>query len=177
MCSSCAAASYQKNAFFLSFNFLRYIEKLQKYDVDYGEGKTGSDDENLVKIMSIHKSKGLEFPVVFLSGTGKNFNLMDTKTPLIIHSDYYVGAKYIDTDKRCGNDTFSRKAFASLMVTESISEELRILYVALTRAKEKCLLLAEPSAFKKCINTNKTVARQTWTKNILENFKKGIDKE
>lgn len=131
---------FENGGFQTLFSFIMFVDKLQKKAISLGGDPAPESNEDVVRIMSIHKSKGLEFPVVFLSGTGKNFNLMDTKTPLIIHSDYYVGAKYIDTDKRCGNDTFSRKAFASLMVTESISEELRILYVALTRAKEKLIM-------------------------------------
>lgn len=122
------------------FDFLMFIAKIQKKAISLGGDPAPESTDEVVRIMSIHKSKGLEFPVVFVSGIGKNFNLMDTKTPLIIHSDYYVGAKYIDTDRRCGNDTFARKAFASLMTTESIAEELRILYVALTRAKEKLIM-------------------------------------
>lgn len=122
------------------FDFLMFVAKIQKKAISLGGDPAPESTDEVVRIMSIHKSKGLEFPVVFVSGIGKNFNLMDTKTPLIIHSDYYVGAKYIDTDRRCGNDTFARKAFASLMTTESIAEELRILYVALTRAKEKLIM-------------------------------------
>ncbi len=122
------------------FDFLMFVAKIQKKAISLGGDPAPESADEVVRIMSIHKSKGLEFPVVFVSGCGKNFNLMDTKTPLIIHSDYYVGAKYIDTDRRCGNDTFARKAFASLMTTESIAEELRIFYVALTRAKEKLIM-------------------------------------
>lgn len=122
------------------FDFLMFVDKLQKKAIVLGGDPAPESCSDVVRIMSIHKSKGLEFPIVFLSGTGKNFNLTDTKTPLIIHSDYYVGAKYIDTKKRCGNDTFSRKAFGALMITESIAEELRILYVGLTRAKEKLIM-------------------------------------
>lgn len=122
------------------FEFLLFIDKLLKKAIPLGGDPAPESSEDVVRIMSIHKSKGLEFPVVFLSGTGKGFNLMDTKTPLIIHSDYYIGAKYVDTDRRCGNDTFSRKAFGALMVTESIAEELRIFYVGVTRAKEKLIL-------------------------------------
>ena len=122
------------------FDFLQYVNKLQQKAVSLGGDPSVESTENAVRIMSIHKSKGLEFPVVFLAGTGKNFNLMDTKTPLIIDSDYYLGAKYIDTKRRCGNDTFKRKAFAALMRTQSIAEELRLLYVGLTRAKEKLII-------------------------------------
>ena len=131
---------FENGAFKTLFDFLMFVDKLQKKAISLGGDPAPESSEDVVRIMSIHKSKGLEFPIVFLSGTGKNFNLMDTKTPLIIHSDYYIGAKYINTEKRCGNDTFSRKAFAALMITESIAEELRILYVGLTRAKEKLIM-------------------------------------
>ena len=134
------AERFEKASFQSVFDFLLYIDKLQKKSISLGGDPSAESNENVVRIMSIHKSKGLEFPVVFLSGTGKNFNRQDTKTPFIIHSDYYIGAKYIDVQRRSGNDTFARKAIASLMVTESIAEELRIFYVGLTRAKEKLIL-------------------------------------
>ncbi|MDD5999126.1 MAG: helicase-exonuclease AddAB subunit AddA [Lachnospiraceae bacterium] len=132
--------SFEDGAFQSLFDFLQYVNRLQQKAVSLGGDPSVESTENAVRIMSIHKSKGLEFPVVFLAGTGKNFNLMDTKTPLIIHSDYYIGAKYIDPVERCGNDTFKRKAFAALMLTQSIAEELRLLYVGLTRAKEKLII-------------------------------------
>ncbi|MBR1865438.1 MAG: helicase-exonuclease AddAB subunit AddA [Lachnospiraceae bacterium] len=122
------------------FDFLRYVDKLQEKAIVLGGDPAPESSEDVVRIMSIHRSKGLEFPVIFLAGMGRNFNRMDTKTPLIIHPDFFLGAKYVDTNERCGNDTFSRKAFASLMVTESIAEELRIFYVGLTRAKEKLIM-------------------------------------
>lgn len=149
---------FENGGFQTLFSFILFIDKLQKKSISLGGDPAPESSEDVVRIMSIHKSKGLEFPVVFLSGTGKNFNLMDTKTPLIIHSDYYVGAKYVNTDKRCGNDTFSRKAFASLMVTESIAEELRILYVALTRAKEKLIMTGVTPDMTKLIRKYETVA-------------------
>ncbi len=122
------------------FEWLLFVEQIQKRAIALGGDPALDGTEDVVRIMSIHKSKGLEFPVVFLSGIGKGFHLMDTKTPLILHSDYYVGAKYVDTKRRCGNDTFARKAIAALMITENLAEELRLLYVALTRAKEKLIL-------------------------------------
>ncbi|MCM1178917.1 MAG: helicase-exonuclease AddAB subunit AddA [Clostridium sp.] len=128
------------NGFCSVFDFLRYVDKIQKKSITLGGDPGMESGEDVVRIMSIHKSKGLEFPIVFLAGTGRNFNLMDTKIPLIIHADYFVGAKYRDTAKRCGNDSFVRKAMAALMVTESIAEELRIFYVGLTRAKDKLIM-------------------------------------
>lgn len=134
------ARQFENGTFQSVFDFLLYVDKLQKKSISLGGDPVLESNENVVRIMSIHKSKGLEFPVVFLAGTGKNFNLMDTKTPLIIHSDYFLGAKYRNPEERCGNDTFSRRAMASLMITESIAEELRIFYVGLTRAKEKLII-------------------------------------
>lgn len=131
---------FEEGPFQSVFDFLRYVDKLQEKSIVLGGDPAPESSEDVVRIMSIHRSKGLEFPIVFLAGMGKNFNRMDTKTPLIIHSDFFLGAKYVDTNERCGNDTFSRKAFASLMVTESIAEELRIFYVGLTRAKEKLIM-------------------------------------
>ena len=122
------------------FDYLRYVDRLLTHSIGLGGDPSPESSENVVRIMSIHKSKGLEFPVVFLSGIGKNFNYMDTKTPLIVHPDYYLGARYVNPEKRYGNDTFSKKAIAGLMITESISEELRVFYVGLTRAKEKLIL-------------------------------------
>lgn len=134
------AGRFENGTFQSVFHFLLYVDKLQKKSISLGGDPVLESNENVVRIMSIHKSKGLEFPVVFLAGTGKNFNLMDTKTPIIIHSDYFLGAKYRNPEERRGNDTFSRKAMASLMITESIAEELRIFYVGLTRAKEKLII-------------------------------------
>lgn len=122
------------------FAFLSYVDRLEEKAITLGGDPSEDNDEDAVRIMSIHKSKGLEFPVVFLAGMGKKFNRTDVKTPLIIHSDYYLAAKYRNVQKRCGNDSFSRKAVAARMLTENIAEELRIFYVGLTRAKDKLIL-------------------------------------
>ncbi|MDE6761690.1 MAG: helicase-exonuclease AddAB subunit AddA [Lachnospiraceae bacterium] len=151
---------FENGTFQTLFDFLIFVDKLQKKAITLGGDPVPESSEDVVRIMSIHKSKGLEFPVVFLSGTGKNFNLMDTKTPLIIHSDYYIGAKYVNTKKRCGNDTFVRKAFASLMVTESIAEELRIFYVGLTRAKEKLIMTGVTADVPALVKKYETVSRR-----------------
>lgn len=145
------AIHYANDSFCSVYALLKYVKKLQEKEIAT-DGESSTDvTEQAVRIMSIHKSKGLEFPVVFLSGLGKGFNLMDTKSPLIIHSDYYLGAKYRDLQKRCGNDTFVRQAIASLMITESIAEELRLFYVGLTRAKEKLILTGVTSDIPKLI--------------------------
>ncbi|SCP99204.1 helicase-exonuclease AddAB subunit AddA [Anaerobium acetethylicum] len=122
------------------FNFVRYIEQLQKYDVDFGEAGTISENENTVRIMSIHKSKGLEFPVVFVSGLGKRFNRQDARSRLVLHPDLGVGADFIDPELRVKSPTLIKKAMQQQIDLENMGEELRVLYVALTRAKEKLIM-------------------------------------
>jgi len=122
------------------FQFNRYIEKLHKYDVDFGEALVSEDGVDAVRIMSIHKSKGLEFPVVFVSGMGKSFNLQDARSKLIVHEDLGLGADFINTEIRLKKPTLRKRAIQMKITLESLGEELRVLYVALTRAKEKLIL-------------------------------------
>ncbi|WP_099466522.1 helicase-exonuclease AddAB subunit AddA [Konateibacter massiliensis] len=122
------------------FNFVRYIENLQKYDVDFGEAEVVNESDDTVRIMSIHKSKGLEFPVVFVSGMGKSFNNQDARAKLVMHPDLGVGADYIDYEHRVKAPTLIKKAMQKQIQMENLAEELRVLYVALTRAKEKLIL-------------------------------------
>lgn len=122
------------------FHFLRYVEKMKLYEVDFGEAGTVGEHDNVVRILSMHKSKGLEYPVVFVSGLWKQFNEMDSREKLIIHSDYYLASVVADIPHRYQKNSFVREAFRLLMRDESMSEELRILYVAMTRAKEKLIL-------------------------------------
>lgn len=122
------------------FNFIRYIENLQKYDVDFGEAEIVNETDNTVRILSIHKSKGLEFPVVFVSGMGKTFNNQDARAKLIMHPDLGIGADYVDYELRVKAPTLIKKAIQKQIQMENLAEELRVLYVALTRAKEKLIL-------------------------------------
>ncbi len=122
------------------FQFNRYIERLHKYNIDFGEAFLSDDGMDAVRIMSIHKSKGLEFPVVFVSGMGKQFNLQDARSKLIVHEDLGLGADYIDIDLRLKKPTLRKRAIQKKIALESLGEELRVLYVAFTRAKEKLIL-------------------------------------
>ena len=99
--------------------------------------------------MSIHKSKGLEFPVVFLSNTGKQFNLTDLNQSILLHQDMGIGVKYIDYDKQIQYNTLTKVALKNKILTETLSEEMRILYVALTRAKEKIYITATVKDYEK----------------------------
>lgn len=140
------AIAYEKTSYHGLFHFVRYIDKLMKYDVDYGEAEIISEQENAVRLMSIHKSKGLEFPVVFVSGMGKQFNQQDSRSNMIFHPEYGIGLKWFDSEKRTKSDTLIRQVFALEAKKENLGEELRILYVALTRAKEKLILTGNAEA-------------------------------
>lgn len=122
------------------FNFLRYVEKLKVNDVDFGQANVLGDDENVVRIISMHKSKGLEYPIVFVSGLGRQFNRNDSRENIILHSDYYMSDMVFDNRRRYKSNSFIREAFKALLKNESMAEELRVLYVAMTRAKEKLIL-------------------------------------
>ena len=122
------------------FNFLRYIDKMKLNEMDYGEASLFGDDEDVVRIMTMHKSKGLEFPIVFTSGLGKGINYKEYTNQLLISSDYYLSANYIDKDKRYKKKTLMKEIIKLLMKNEMTAEELRILYVAFTRAKEKLII-------------------------------------
>ncbi len=122
------------------FNFINYIEKIKTGSRDMDSAKVIGENDDVIRIMSIHKSKGLEFPVVFLSGTGKQFNLMDLNKKILLHPEIGIGVKYIDYDRQIEYDTLSKKAIKNQVKIETLSEEMRILYVALTRAKEKLII-------------------------------------
>ena len=134
------AMDYEKTSYRGLFNFVRYIEHLQKYEVDYGEVNLSGAGEGSVEIMTIHKSKGLEFPVVILAGMGKQFNFQDLNAKLLIHPDYGLGADAILPDRRMVVSTLNKQVIRRQLLKESLGEEIRVLYVALTRAKEKMIL-------------------------------------
>ncbi len=134
------AMEYEKTSYRGLFNFVRYIEKLQQYQVDYGEVNLSGAGESAVQIMTIHKSKGLEFPVVFAAGMGKRFNFRDMNAGILIHPDLGIGADAILPDKRIIASSLCKQIIRRELLKESLGEELRVLYVALTRAKEKLIL-------------------------------------
>jgi ATP-dependent helicase/nuclease subunit A len=134
------AMDYEKTSYRGLFNFVRYIEHLQKYEVDYGEVNLSGAGEGSVQIMTIHKSKGLEFPIVFTAGMGKQFNFQDMNARLLIHSDLGLGADAILPERRIIVSSLNKQVIRKVLLKESLGEELRILYVALTRAKEKLIM-------------------------------------
>ncbi len=134
------ADKFEKGYYKGLFNFLRYIEKMKLNDVDFGEANILGDEDDVVRIISMHKSKGLEYPIVFVSGLGKQFNIQERKNNLIVHSDYYLASMLVDNNNRFKRNSYIRDSFRTILKAESMSEELRILYVAMTRAKERLFL-------------------------------------
>lgn len=136
------ASDFEKTSYFGLFHFIRYMEQLEKYDVDYGEAELLDEYANVVRIMSIHKSKGLEFPITFVAGLGKRFNMQDVNRSLILDMDLGLATDYVNPGKRLKNKTLRRNALARKSREESLAEELRVFYVAMTRAREKLILTA-----------------------------------
>ena len=134
------AISFERTSYKGLFSFIRYMGQLQKYEVDFGEADVTLEHEDVVRIMSIHKSKGLEFPVVFVSGLGRKFNKKDSTDAMILDSTYGVGLACVEGKKHRKRTTLLREMIASRIAGDNIGEELRVLYVALTRAKEQLIL-------------------------------------
>lgn len=136
------AADFEHTSYKGLFYFLRYIEKLKKYDMDFGEAMTGNEDADVVRIMSIHKSKGLEFPVVFLSGLSRKFNTRDLVDSIVMDSDLGVAMDRTDKSTRIKSSGFFKGIISEKRRRAAIGEELRVLYVAMTRAEEKLIMTA-----------------------------------
>lgn len=134
------AVTFESTSYKGLFHFVRYIEQLQKYDVDYGEANIVDETSDVVRVMSIHKSKGLEFPIVFVVGMNKLFNLQETRNSVLLHSELGAGMDFVDIEKRVKYPSLLKKLIQNEIEKESVAEELRVLYVAMTRAKEKLIL-------------------------------------
>ena len=134
------ASDFEKTSYFGLFHFIRYMEQLEKYDVDFGEADLLDEHADVVRIMSIHKSKGLEFPITFVAGLGKRFNMQDVNASLLVDMDLGLACDYVDAGRRIRNKTLRRAVLSRKLREDNLAEELRVLYVALTRAKEKLIL-------------------------------------
>lgn len=146
------AESYENSDFHGLFNFIKYIERIKTTGVDVGEAKTVGGNTDMVRLMTIHKSKGLEFPIVFVAGLGKKFNKEDSRRELLMHQDLGFGVKRFDYKNRIVYETASRRIIGERITRESLSEELRVLYVALTRARDKLFLVGSVSNLNKRIS-------------------------
>lgn len=147
------AKQYESTSFKGLFNFINFINKLRKSSGDMGSAKVLGENEDVVRIMSIHKSKGLEFPVVFTSGMGKQFNLMDLSNSILYHEELGFGPSYVNLETRNSYSTLAKEAIKKRIRLETLSEEMRILYVAFTRAKEKLIITGATSNLEKSINS------------------------
>ena len=161
------AMDYEKTSYRGLFNFVRYIESLQKYEVDFGEVNVTDAGSGAVQIMTVHKSKGLEFPVVFAAGMGKQFNFQDINARLLIHPELGFGADAILPEKRLIAPTLHKQIIRRELKRESLGEELRVLYVALTRAKEKLYITGIIAKLEE------TLARISYGKNRAETLLPG----
>lgn len=151
------AKDYEKASFKGLYNFINYIDKISKGAGDASSAKLIGENENVVRIMSIHKSKGLEFPVVFLSGTGKQFNLQDLNQNILLHQDIGFGPKVIDYERKIEYNTLAKEAIRNKLLNETISEEMRLLYVALTRAKERLIITGYDKNLEKSIKEKEEI--------------------
>lgn len=134
------AQDYEKISYHGLFHFIRYIERLQKYSVDFGEADISGQGGEAVRIMSTHHSKGLEFPIVFAAGLGKSFNKQESREKAVLHNRYGIGLDYVDLEQRMRRPTLLKQLIRRQNLLDGLGEELRILYVAMTRAKEKLIL-------------------------------------
>ena len=134
------AKQFEKGSYSGLFHFIRYIEKVKKQEQDQGEATVFSEKDNLLRIMSIHHSKGLQFKVVFLSQLHKTFNKMDSKAKMLMDSEIGLAADYLDLETRIKYPSLHKIAIKEKGERESLGEELRVLYVAMTRAEEKLIL-------------------------------------
>ena len=131
---------YEKGIFSGLFNFLRFMEKMKKRSQDIEEAKTMGEEEDVVRILSIHKSKGLEYPAVFICGLGRQFNAQDSKKALLYHRTLGIGAQAMDPIRYVRYETPAREGIKDQLRKETLGEEMRVLYVAMTRAKEYLFL-------------------------------------
>lgn len=131
---------YEKTSFKGLFNFINFIEKVKVGNSDFSQAKIIGENENVVRIMSIHKSKGLEFPVVFLCNSSKKINFQDLNGNILLHNDLGIGPEYINYDRKIEYSTAAKNAIKVKLKEENISEEMRVLYVALTRPREKLIV-------------------------------------
>ena len=175
------AKKYESESFKGLYNFINFIDKLQLTNNDMGAAKILGENDNVVRIMSIHKSKGLEFPVVFLSQTGKSFNMQDLNEPILLHQDLGFGPKYIDAKRRIEYNTLAKEAIKIKSKQENIAEEMRILYVALTRAKEKLIITGTSNDAEKDLKKKRDLIEVYGekegkiNKNIIGKYKKYLD--
>lgn len=148
------AKDYDTQSYRGLYGFISFIDKIQRSGNDLSLARTLSEQESVVRIMSVHHSKGLEFPVVFVAGLGRKFNMQDTRGDILLHRDLGMGIVDIDGKNHVKYQTLPKIAIMEKIKQETLGEELRILYVALTRARDRLFLVGS------CANLEKSV--QNW---------------
>nr|WP_318505150.1 helicase-exonuclease AddAB subunit AddA [Bacillus sp. T3] len=157
------ARAYEATTFRGLFRFLRFIERMQERGDDLGTARALGEQEDVVRIMTIHSSKGLEFPVVFIAGLNRKFNKLDTQKAYMLDKELGFAAKYVDPVKRIAYPSLPQLAFKRKKKMELLAEEMRVLYVALTRAKEKLFLLGSVKDLQKTLEKWDSVdATDSW---------------
>jgi ATP-dependent helicase/nuclease subunit A len=163
------ARQFEETSYKGLFNFINFVDKLKTSRGDMGSAKILSENDNVVRIMSIHKSKGLEFPVVILAGCGKRFNLMDMNKSILLHQELGFGPDVVDHRKRIAWPSAAKLGIREKIKTETLSEEMRILYVAMTRAREKLIITGSVR------NVEKSLTRWCFTASSNEEKLSDID--
>ena len=172
------AKDYEQGSFKGLYNFINFIDRVTKANSDMGAPKLLGENENVIRIMSIHKSKGLEFPVVFLSGTGNEFNMLDLNDNILIHSELGFGPKYINYERKITYNTLAKEAIKNQIRKELKEEEMRLLYVALTRAREKLIITGIDKNLKKSLQEKEEMLQSTGnkiTKTVSQKAKSYLD--
>ena len=174
------AKQYENASFKGLFNFISFIDKLRESSGDLGAAKLIGENENVIRIMSIHKSKGLEFPVVFLCGMGKMFNMIDLNNNILLHQELGLGPKYINYERKIEYNTLAKEAIKIKAKQETISEEMRVLYVALTRSKEKLIMTGISKDIEKAMKEKQKLLdmynnKDKISSNIIGRYKSYLD--
>lgn len=164
------ARAYEKTSFRGLFRFLRFIERMMERGDDLGAARALGEQEDVVRVMTIHSSKGLEFPVVFMAGMARSFNMADIRNPYLLDKEYGFASKYVNPEKRISYPSLPQIAFKRKKKMEMLAEEMRVLYVAMTRAKEKLYLTATlKDASKKIDQWNDSANHLDW---LLKDFER-----
>ncbi|WP_147802170.1 helicase-exonuclease AddAB subunit AddA [Alkalicoccus halolimnae] len=146
------ARTYEQTSFRGLFRFLRFIERMRERGDDLGKARAIGEQEDVVRLMTIHKSKGLEFPIVIIAGLNKQFNMMDLNNSYLKHKDMGLAARFIDPENRVSYPTMYFYVVKEKLRREMLAEEMRILYVAMTRAEEKLIMTGTVKDFDSAIN-------------------------
>ena len=173
------AKEYEKASFKGLYNFINFIDRLKTSSGDLSSAKLIGENENVIRIMSIHKSKGLEFPVVFLSGSNKKFNMQDLNSSILLHQKLGIGTDFIDSERKIQYNTLSKEAIKIISKEELMSEEMRVLYVALTRPKEQLIITGVSKDIEKELKEKEELLElyneEKINKNILKKYKSYLD--